>query len=70
MLDDDHLMISPCEGIGQDISKVEAGHLAVLLIQRRQEEQQEEEMVRNVLSTAGIPLGKRVLIDSRGVRVL
>lgn len=70
MLDDEHLIISPCEGIGQNISKEEAGHLAGLLLQRRQEEQQEEKLVRNVLSASRIPPGKRVRIDSRGVQVL
>jgi Fe-S-cluster containining protein len=70
MLDEEHLMISPCEGIGRDISQEEAGQLVRLLLQRRQEEQQEEELVRNVLANARIPPGKRVLIDSRGVRLL
>ena len=70
MLDDERLMISPCGGIGQDISPEEAGQLARLLLQRREEEHLEDERVRGVLSAVRIPHGKRVLIDSRGVRVL
>jgi len=70
MLDDERLMISPCGGIGQDISPEEAGQLARLLLQRREEEHLEDERVRDVLSITRIPHGKRVHIDSRGVRVL
>lgn len=70
MLSGDGLSLSPCEGIGNEISRNEAEEIAGLLIARKAAEEEEEERVRTHLSSHSIPIGKDVLIDGTGVRVL
>ena len=70
MLSRDGLSLSPCEGIGNKISLHEAEEIAGLLIARKAAEEEEEERVRTHLSSHFIPIGKDVLIDGSGLRVL
>lgn len=70
LLSGERLSISPCRGIGREISEREAEEIAGLLIERRVAEQEEEERVRKILSSHSIPAGKNVLVDGTGVRVL
>jgi hypothetical protein len=70
MLEGERLLVSPCPGIGGELSREEAWELAGLLIQRREAEAIEEERVRQALSGSRIPAGCRVLVDGRGVKVL
>jgi hypothetical protein len=70
MLSGDMLTLSPCKGIGREISQHEAEEIAGLLIERRAAEQEEEERVRNILSSHSLPAGKNFLVDGTGVRVL
>ena len=70
MLSGEDLFISPCKGIGGEITYDEAERIAGLLISRRIAEQEEEEQIRNVLSSSDIPAARDVLIDGTGVRVL
>ena len=70
MLSRDGLSLSPCEGIGNEISRNEAEEIAGLLIARKAAEEEEEERVRTDLSSHSIPVGKDVLIDGTGVRVI
>ncbi len=69
-LEEECLVVSSCPGIGGEISREDAWELAGLLLQRRGIEQREEEQVRRVLSSTRLPPGCRVLIDSRGMKVL
>jgi uncharacterized protein len=70
MLSRDGLSLSPCEGIGNEISLNKAEEIAGLLIARNAAEKEEEERVRTHLSSHSIPIGKDVLIDGTGIRVL
>jgi Fe-S-cluster containining protein len=68
VLDGDELAVSPCEGLGREMTRESAGELALLLIRRREAEREEEEAVSKVLASVRIPQGSRVLVDSRGIR--
>jgi len=70
MLSGERLSLSPCRGIGREISQREADEIAGLLIARSVAEQEEEERVRTILSSHTIPAGKNVMVDGTGVRVL
>jgi len=70
MLDNEHLIVSHCPGIGGKISRKEAWDLAGLLLERRRAELTEEERVRQVLSVCRIPPGCQVLVDGTGLKVL
>jgi hypothetical protein len=70
MLSGNNLSISPCKGIGKEISPHNAEEIAGLLMARRTAEQEEEGRIRLILSSRSLPVGKDVLIDGTGVRVL
>jgi hypothetical protein len=44
--------------------------IALLLIERRNAELQEEECIRTHFAGAALPDGRRVVIDSEGVKIL
>ena len=70
MLDEDMLVVSSCEGLGQPLPEQEAGIIATTLLQRQSAEKEEERRVRQVIRQASLPAGAFVVIDSDGVRVI
>jgi hypothetical protein len=70
MLSEDGLSVSPCMGIGRNLSHRESEVMAGLLIARSIAEKEEEERVRVILSSHSVPAGKDVHLDGSGVRVL
>lgn len=70
MLSGEELAISPCRGIGQEISYDEAMEIAGFVIARRAAEQEEEDRIRALLSSIHLPRGAEIVIDETGVRVL
>lgn len=72
MLDHDTLIISSCQGTGTDehpaadqIDKVISD-----LLERRKAEEEEEECIAAILPTISVPPGKKVVIDSEGMRIM
>jgi hypothetical protein len=70
MLSKEGLFISPCKGIGGEITSDESESIAGLLMARMSAEQEEERRIQAVLSSSSIPADREVLIDGTGVRVL
>lgn len=70
MLAEGKLLVSACEGLGQEIDEDHASHLARELVARNDKEREEEEKVRQILAAGNIPDGKAVLIDGRGLTVI
>lgn len=66
-LNEDGLTISQCPGLGREMSRTEAGSLAVSLLQRRDAEHVEEKKVEAVFSRSDIPEHTMVVFDSRGM---
>jgi len=70
MLVDDDLMVSECPGLGASISPSAARDAAADLCRRQAAEAEEEAEIREIFREAEIPPGKRVVIDSEGMKVL
>jgi uncharacterized protein len=73
MLDNENLMVSPCNGIGIDtdgMDPVTVNGLVHDLIDRQQAEKAEEERIAEVLTREQIPAGKLVVIDGEGMRIM
>jgi hypothetical protein len=70
MLVDDDLMVSECPGLGASISPSAARDAAADLCRRQAAEAEEEAEIREIFLEAEIPPGKRVVIDSEGMKVL
>jgi Predicted Fe-S-cluster oxidoreductase len=68
MLDGEELLVFPCKGIGQELTREEAEMLAWELVTRQQAETEEEERVREIMKKVSIPHGK-VVIDGEGIKV-
>jgi len=66
---DGELTVSDCPGLGEAISEGDALALAGVLLERARFEAEDEERVRRVFSRAGIPAGKRCVVDSSGLSV-
>jgi len=69
MLLDDELMVSECPGLGAPISCA-ARDVAADLYRRQAAEAKEEAEIRSIFQETKIPPGKRVVIDSEGMKVL
>jgi Fe-S-cluster containining protein len=67
MLDGDRLAVSECPGLGMEMSREEACHLAALLLGRQEAEGAEEEGIRSVMASTAIPTGTCAVVDSEGV---
>lgn len=70
MLVDDDLRVSECPGLGTPLSPYDARNAAADLCRRQVAEGVEEDGIRAVFHEATVPPGKRVVIDSEGVKVL
>lgn len=70
MLEGEELLISECPGVGSPLSPGEARTIACLLIRRQAAEHREEERIRAHFVRDALPVGRRVVIDSEGVKVL
>jgi isoaspartyl peptidase/L-asparaginase-like protein (Ntn-hydrolase superfamily) len=68
MLDGEGLLVFPCAGIGETMTREEAEVLAGELVKRRQAEAAEEDKVREIMKKVSIPHGK-VVIDGEGMKV-
>lgn len=68
MLERDELRISECMGVGGDIAETEALAIAGDLIQRQLKEQEEEAQVSGHVMALQEFHGRRVVIDSEGVK--
>ncbi len=63
------LLVFPCAGTGETMTREEAEVLSGELVKRRQAEAEEEEKVREIMKNTSIPHGK-VVIDGEGMKVL
>jgi len=70
MLDEDTLLVSPCEGLGEPMSEQEATSIATRLLQRQCAEKEEEHKVRLAVQRSTLPAGAFVVIDSDGAKVI
>ncbi len=70
MLVGEELLISECPGVGTPLSDEEARTIALLLIERQEAELREEACIRVHFEKEALPDGRRVVIDSEGVKVL
>ncbi|WP_214041584.1 YkgJ family cysteine cluster protein [Methanoculleus sp.] len=70
MLVDDDLLVSECPGLGTPLSPRGVHGAAADLCRRQAAEATEEAGIRAVYRRATMPPGKRVVIDSEGVKVL
>jgi len=74
MLENGHISISPCSGVGSDEIQPEevtsVDHLAADLLARQRAESEEEERIATVLCRVKIPAGQFVVIDSEGMRII
>ncbi|HWQ65059.1 MAG TPA: YkgJ family cysteine cluster protein [Methanospirillum sp.] len=73
MIDNENLIVSPCNGIGIDkdaMDPVTVNRLVHDLIDRQQAEKAEEERIAEVLTREQIPAGKLVVIDGEGMRIM
>jgi len=70
MLLDDVLQVSECPGLGTPLTADVAHDMATELCKRQAAEAVEETGVRAVYQRAWIPPGRRVVIDSEGMKVL
>jgi len=68
MLDENRLVVSPCEGLGQTISEKDALIIASKLLERQSAEKVEEERVRQVLKRIRISSKRFVVIDSEEMK--
>ena len=69
MLLDDVLQVSECPGLGMPLTADVAHDVATELCKRQAAEAVEETGVRKVYQRARIPPGRRVVIDSEGMKV-
>ena len=70
MVDEDNLVVSECEGLGQVISEQESNMIAHTLLERRCAEEEEGRRTRKVLQKSMIPPCAFVVIDSKGMQVI
>lgn len=70
MLVDDDLLVSECPGLGTPLLPGDAHDTAADLCRRQAAEAAEEAALDAVYRNAAVPPGKRVVIDSEGMKVL
>ncbi len=68
MLDGENLFTSECPGLGEPISREDAIAIARDLLERKQQEEEEDIRMLATLACTPLPRGKRVVIDSEGMK--